>query len=52
MLMETFYRGLWEGKSKGQALQDAQVEMLKGNWDHPYYWAPFILIGRDEDGDK
>ncbi len=48
-LMETFYRGLRQGKSKSQALRDAQVGMLKGSekWSHPYYWAPFILIGKD-----
>ncbi len=49
-LMETFYRGLCKGKSKAQAIRDAQVGMLRKRkyWSHPYYWAPFILIGRDE----
>ena len=47
-LMETFYEGLSAGMGKGQALQAAQVRMIRGvhaHSRHPYFWAPFYLVG-------
>ncbi len=46
-LMEGFYRGLIKDRlSKAQALQRSQIELLrKPGFSHPFYWAPFILIG-------
>jgi CHAT domain-containing protein/Tfp pilus assembly protein PilF len=52
LLMQQFYR-LHEtehGISKAEALQRAQLALLEGQGDrssfaHPYFWAPFILIG-------
>ena len=46
-VMERFYRGLArDGLSKAQALRAAQLELLrKPDTRHPYYWAPFSLIG-------
>ncbi|MCL5773948.1 MAG: tetratricopeptide repeat protein [Firmicutes bacterium] len=45
-LMQDFYKRLKQGKSKGAALQEAQKDMLKNSeYSHPYYWAPFLLIG-------
>lgn len=48
-LMQAFYRtrGTKSGLTKVEALQTAQVALLHGNVEHrhPYYWAPFILIG-------
>ena len=33
--------------SKVQALRQTQLDFLKSSrYAHPYYWAPFILIGR------
>ncbi|MEN7546623.1 CHAT domain-containing protein [Rapidithrix thailandica] len=30
-----------------RALRDAKLKMIeKGNFAHPYYWSPFVLIGR------
>ncbi|MCP4697704.1 MAG: CHAT domain-containing protein [Gammaproteobacteria bacterium] len=44
-LMIEFYRQLQNPDlSKAQALQNAQLLMIK-RFDHPFYWAPFILIG-------
>jgi CHAT domain-containing protein/tetratricopeptide (TPR) repeat protein len=49
-LMTTFYASLAQGMSKAEALQAAQVALIEStdgeqNYSHPYYWAPFILIG-------
>lgn len=45
-LMVEFYKGLKQGKSKGQALQQAQILQLgQEKYNHPFFWAPFILIG-------
>lgn len=44
--MKLFYDGLNKSLNKAQAMQQAQVEMLKSKkYRHPFYWAPFILIG-------
>lgn len=55
--MRRFYRELTQtpGVTKAQALQRAQLALLQGeikrqgavkeDFTHPYYWAPFILLG-------
>jgi len=45
-LMRSFYRALPQsGRAKG--LAEAQRAMLRagGRYAHPYYWAPFVLVG-------
>lgn len=45
-LMVAFYRELAAGKTKAQALQAAQQNLLVTNrYRHPYYWAGFALYG-------
>jgi len=54
-IMETFYRQLVSGSSKGAALRQAQMQFIQGNhklpdfqpeyYAHPYFWAPFFLVG-------
>jgi CHAT domain-containing protein len=48
-LMERFYRFLRDGQGKAEALQRAQQHFLAENDDesgaHPYYWAPFFMVG-------
>jgi len=46
-LMVRFYGPLTkQGFTKAQALQRAQVELLENPaYRHPFYWAPFILVG-------
>jgi CHAT domain-containing protein len=46
-VMSSFYRRLAQGaSSRVQALREAQLELLQvPNRQHPFYWAPFILIG-------
>ncbi|WP_404787107.1 CHAT domain-containing protein [Altericista sp. CCNU0014] len=45
-LMTNFYKALQPGVSKAQALRQAQLSLLKSpRYQHPYYWAPFVLVG-------
>ena len=50
--MNTFYQQLNDNLSKTEALRQAQIALITGQTpgidqklEHPYYWAPFILIG-------
>ena len=44
-LMQTFYNRLAAGWSKGAALRCAQLDLLHTPSSHPYFWAPFFLVG-------
>ena len=43
-LMAEFYARLGKGESKGEALRDAQRQLIKEGVK-PYYWASFELVG-------
>lgn len=44
-LMESFYQAL-PALGRAKALQQAQLSLLKNpQTAHPYYWAPFVLLG-------
>jgi CHAT domain-containing protein len=46
--MKAFYVNLNRGLSKGAALRQAKLTLLRGKdaaWRHPYFWAAFILVG-------
>ena len=45
VLMDYFYNELKDGKSTIEALREAQNSLINSEFEHPYYWAPFILIG-------
>lgn len=45
LLMRRFYGGIRAGRTKGAALREAQRASLATNSVHPYFWAPFQLIG-------
>jgi tetratricopeptide (TPR) repeat protein len=48
-LMFEFYRLLRGGRDKARALQEAQKEIMKKEgYTHPYFWAPFVLVGDRE----
>jgi CHAT domain-containing protein len=46
-LMGEFYRELSSTQlTKAEALRQAQLSLLhQEDYDHPYFWAPFVLIG-------
>ena len=44
-LMEDFFRHLKAGKNKLEALTLARSELRQAGYRHPFYWAPFILVG-------
>ncbi len=44
-LMDEFYHCLQAGQSKAAALRTAQRALLATK-SHPYYWAPFVLVGQ------
>ncbi|MGH9551633.1 MAG: CHAT domain-containing protein [Terriglobales bacterium] len=43
--MKLFYSDLLQGHSKAEALRRAMLD-LRRLYPHPYYWAPFRLIGK------
>ncbi len=48
ILMDRFYQYLNKGCNKNKALQKAKIDLIQSK-DHkrdPFYWAPFVLIGR------
>lgn len=52
-LMDRFYQTLLDGQRKPAALRQAQLALLRGqegsHYSHPYFWAPFFLVGgRDQ----
>lgn len=54
-LMKLFYQNISKGQGKGQALREAQLQFLQQRsedhsslpeyYSHPFYWAPFFLVG-------
>ena len=51
-IMISFYQNLKNGDTKAEALQKAQIglrekwsKMYGQDYAHPYFWAPFVLIG-------
>jgi CHAT domain-containing protein len=45
-LMISFYRHLDQDADKAESLRQAKLEMIRqGRFSHPFYWAPFILLG-------
>jgi CHAT domain-containing protein len=46
LLASEFYRQLAEGQTYTQALRKAQLKLMQSeDFNHPYYWAPFVLLG-------
>ena len=47
ILMDEFYEQIKKtSQNKAQILREAQLKLIKSeNFNHPFYWAPFVLIG-------
>ncbi|MDJ0706490.1 MAG: CHAT domain-containing protein [Leptolyngbyaceae cyanobacterium MO_188.B28] len=45
LLMREFYHGLNAGLTKAEALRQAQITLLRGNYHHPRFWAAFVMLG-------
>lgn len=46
-LMLSFYGGLDLTGDKAESLREAKLTMIRGrSYSRPYYWAPFILVGK------
>jgi CHAT domain-containing protein/tetratricopeptide (TPR) repeat protein len=47
-LMVDFYDKMLGGMSKPEALREAKLQMIRRHAEYakPYYWAPFILVGK------
>jgi CHAT domain-containing protein len=43
--MKSFYRRFRDSGDKALALREAMLE-LREHYPHPYYWAPFLLMGK------
>lgn len=50
-LMQHFYEGYIRTGAMAGALQNAMRELRKQN-RHPYYWAPFVLVGKVPDSTR
>ncbi len=44
-LVETFFNRLAEGVSKQESLQFARDDLSQHGYDHPFFWAAFVLVG-------
>jgi tetratricopeptide (TPR) repeat protein len=44
-LVEDFFRYVKGGKGSLEALRLARSDIRKDGYDHPFFWAPFILVG-------
>lgn len=46
VLMTEFYKGLKAGLPKAEALRQSQLKLMSDpNYDQPFYWAGFVLLG-------
>jgi CHAT domain-containing protein len=46
-LMVGYYTRLAHGKPRSAALRETQLELARGKFQHPYYWASFVPAGDD-----
>jgi CHAT domain-containing protein/tetratricopeptide (TPR) repeat protein len=44
-LMQAFYKSYQETKDMPLSLRSAMIQIRQAN-PHPYYWAPFVLVGK------
>ena len=46
LLMKQYYQDLLAGKPKDEALADARTWLFQNGYSEPYFWAPFVLVGK------
>ena len=51
VFMKSFYGFLAEGDPPARASARAKQELIRSGLRNPFYWAPFVLIGRAGDGE-
>jgi len=47
-LVKNFFKHIASGKGKLEALRLARADVRHDGYDHPFFWAPFILFGESE----
>jgi len=45
LLTEKFFGYLKQGKGKLEALRQARADIRQAGYAHPFFWAPFLLVG-------
>jgi CHAT domain-containing protein len=45
LLTEKFFTHLNDGKDKLESLRLARKDIREAGYEHPFFWAPFILVG-------
>ncbi len=48
VFMKYFYESLSQGMSKEEALRKAKLDMIGSPYQHPFYWASFVLSGESQ----
>ena len=48
LLMYEFFKGLRQGLGKNEAWIRSRAELRKQGFEHPFFWAPFILVGEKD----
>jgi CHAT domain-containing protein len=45
IFMQELYKSIIKGEPKNVALMRARLALIRGGYDQPFFWAPFILMG-------
>jgi CHAT domain-containing protein len=45
LLMDAFFKNLKKGMGRLEAWTDARRMLRQSQWEHPFFWAAFILVG-------
>ena len=48
LLMDEFFKGLRQGLTKNQAWIRSRAALRKQGFEHPFFWASFILVGEKD----
>ncbi|MBI5568894.1 MAG: tetratricopeptide repeat protein [Desulfomonile tiedjei] len=48
VLAESFFKSLQQRKTNLEALREARATIRNKGYEHPFFWAPFILVGEAE----